>query len=133
MRESYDVLIVGAGPAGLATALGVSVDPDERVLLVEAGSSLEERSVQRDTDRLTTGVGGAGLYSDGKLCMSLSVGGSLPLLCDVAKQSHLLELVASMFEVEAPPSPLKAREVAALELSPYPVVHLGTDGCTHEK
>jgi uncharacterized FAD-dependent dehydrogenase len=58
------VLIVGGGPAGLAAAASCR-QRGVPYLLVEAGKRLKQRSHQ-DQANLTSGVGGAGLYSDGK-------------------------------------------------------------------
>lgn len=64
LKEHYRVLIVGGGPAGLAAANALRGFEDD-VLLVDMGYRLEQRchSEQRN---LTSGLGGAGLYSDGK-------------------------------------------------------------------
>lgn len=59
-----DVLIIGAGPAGLAAAAGLR-DVPVNVLVVDQGPPLSERDVEV-SEHLTTGVGGAGLFSDGK-------------------------------------------------------------------
>ena len=56
------LVIIGAGPAGLATAQAAhGLNP----LLVEAGHPASERDQANDLD-LVRGVGGAGLFSDGK-------------------------------------------------------------------
>ena len=40
----YNVAIVGAGPAGIITALeSVKLKPDWKVVLIEKGSKIEER------------------------------------------------------------------------------------------
>ncbi len=57
MKRRYDLVVLGAGPAGLAAAAAVSHQLD--VLLVDKAA---------DTRRsILEGVGGAGLYSDGKV------------------------------------------------------------------
>src|SRR5262245_10794011 len=61
---SYDVVIVGAGPAGLAAADALS-RRTENYLLVEAGAAIGERDRYAPRS-VTAGVGGAGLFSDGK-------------------------------------------------------------------
>ncbi|HEV2403349.1 MAG TPA: NAD(P)-binding protein [Candidatus Saccharimonadales bacterium] len=60
----YDVLIVGAGPAGLATADGLSNSPLS-TLVIDSGKSLGGRD-QHTPEDFTQGIGGAGLFSDGK-------------------------------------------------------------------
>ncbi|MBW2980421.1 FAD-binding protein [Candidatus Woesearchaeota archaeon] len=61
VKEDYDVIIIGAGPAGLFAAHELAKDKRLRVLLIEKGKAVNER---KDVLR---GVGGAGLFSDGKL------------------------------------------------------------------
>src|SRR5581483_1512876 len=60
----YDVLIVGAGPAGLATADGLS-GSRLSTLIIDSGKPLKQRD-RYSAEDITQGVGGAGLFSDGK-------------------------------------------------------------------
>ncbi len=64
LRRRYRVAIIGAGPAGLAASKALT-QLDEDVVVIDAGARLEMRD-HRDQARLTSGYGGAGLYSDGK-------------------------------------------------------------------
>ena len=88
----YDLIIVGAGPAGIFTALELlrkSSSP-HKILLVEKGKPVEKRHCPKDktgvcvnckpTCAITTGFSGAGAFSDGKLSLSYQVGGELPEL-----------------------------------------------------
>jgi uncharacterized protein len=59
-----DILIVGGGPAGLSAVKALS-QSKAQVLLVEEGPDLEIRD-DRIPTHLTNGIGGAGLFSDGK-------------------------------------------------------------------
>jgi uncharacterized protein len=60
----YDVAVVGAGPAGLAAGTAArQLGAD--VLIIEQGKVLGDRSHIDRTD-VVSGIGGAGLYSDGK-------------------------------------------------------------------
>ncbi len=74
--DVYDVIIVGAGPAGLFAAYHISHHSNLRVLVIEKGRSVENRHCPiKDTIgcvrcrpcNILSGVGGAGLFSDGKL------------------------------------------------------------------
>lgn len=86
MRE-FDVIVVGAGPAGIFTALELQkVSPDARVLIVDAGSSIDRRNcpsrqighcVNCKPCGIMQGWAGAGAFSDGKLSLSEEVGGNL--------------------------------------------------------
>ncbi len=60
----HPIIVLGAGPAGLAAAVACR-DQGQRALILDRGPPLEVRD--RDDPKTTAcGVGGAGLYSDGK-------------------------------------------------------------------
>ncbi len=63
MRD-VDVAVVGAGPAGLAAAVA-AVEGGCSTVVFDEGRRLHERD-QVNPSQLISGVGGAGLYSDGK-------------------------------------------------------------------
>ena len=86
-----DVIIVGAGPAGIFTALEmIKKGSKKSILIIEQGKPIEHRHCPKDkTDKcigckpychITTGFSGAGAFSDGKLSLSYEVGGDLPSL-----------------------------------------------------
>lgn len=63
--ERFDSVVIGAGPAGLSAAVELSASAGQRCLIIDAGKAAPDRS--RTTPReLLAGVGGAGLFSDGK-------------------------------------------------------------------
>ena len=84
----YDVIIVGAGPCGIFTAMEMKkMNPEKKIIILEKGNSIEKRTCpKRKTSfcvgcspcNITTGFAGAGSYSDGKLSLSPDVGGNLP-------------------------------------------------------
>ena len=59
-----DVLVVGGGPAGVAAALACR-ERGISCAVVERGADLRSRRRADPTD-IASGVGGAGLFSDGK-------------------------------------------------------------------
>ena len=76
--EKYDLIIVGAGPAGIFTAVELLRRGSKKhILLVEKGKPVEKRHCPkaeighcvncRPTCAITTGFSGAGAFSDGKL------------------------------------------------------------------
>ena len=63
-NKKYDVIIVGAGPAGIFACLEIiEKSPKTKIALIEMGSRLENRK----KSEVMSGFGGAGTYSDGKL------------------------------------------------------------------
>jgi uncharacterized protein len=65
IHTTYDVIIIGAGPAGLAAAYVLS-QSGYSVLALDRGIPMSQRKDDRYED-VSSGVGGAGLFSDGKL------------------------------------------------------------------
>ena len=86
-----DVVIIGAGPAGIFTALEMlRKGSRKKISLVEKGQPIERRACPKSKTKkcmnckpychITTGFSGAGAFSDGKLSLSCDVGGDLPVL-----------------------------------------------------
>ena len=146
-----DVLIIGAGPAGIFTALELlRRNYKGKITMVEKGRSVENRHCPKaETGRcmncqpychITTGFSGAGAFSDGKLSLSYEVGGDLPSLVgeDVAQStidyadSIYLEFGADT-HVEGVSDPDKVKEIrrraiqAGLKLVDCPIRHMGTE------
>lgn len=147
-KVDYDVIIIGGGPAGLFAAYELSNKFNGRVLLVDRGNSFENRTcpslLKKCTDHkicsMTSGMGGAGLFSDGKLCLSESAGGSLKSLGYSKSESlNLLAHVVDVFRHNGIKIPIQAgiaskndelrkrfkKEKLALET--YPVHRLSFD------
>lgn len=88
MNDKYDVVIIGAGPAGLYTAYGlVNENPALKIIIIEKGNSIEKRicpAIQKKTNcvrcktcSIMDGEGGAGAFSDGKFPITNDFGGNL--------------------------------------------------------
>ena len=146
----YDVIIVGAGPAGIFTAIEmIKKGSNKKILIIEKGKSIEKRSCPKaKTGRcmnckpcnITTGFSGAGAFSDGKLSLSCEVGGDLPTLIGSDVAQALIDYTDSIYlefgadtHVEGVSEPLKVKEIrrraiqAGLKLVDCPIRHLGTE------
>ena len=97
MKENYDVIVVGAGPAGIMTCYELYLkNPELEVLLIDKGHDVMNRHcpikdkkikhcpVHKDREpgcipacSITDGFGGAGAYSDGKFNITSEFGGWL--------------------------------------------------------
>ena len=87
MKKNYDVLIIGAGPAGIFTALELTKNNTGiRILLIDKGREIEKRTCPERTlgycvkckvCGITAGWSGAGAFSDGKLSLAPEVGGRI--------------------------------------------------------
>lgn len=135
-----EVIIVGAGPAGIFTAMTLANQGIEPVLLIEQGNDLNRRKRKNPEDRLC-GWGGAGAYSDGKLTLSSEVGGVLNEFLGEKDLYELLKETDQIYAEYGAPDRIfgesspqledladRARLVD-LELIPSRIRHIGTENC----
>lgn len=134
----YDVLIIGAGPAGIFAALELVKSNDLKIAIVEKGLDIEKRSRQKS---LLTGWGGAGAFSDGKLTLSTHIGGWLDKLMPDRELQELVEQVDKIWiDFGAPQKTYgtshdeiaelqRKAALAELRLVPSEIRHIGTEVC----
>ena len=150
MKTNYDLIIVGAGPAGIFTALEMLRQGSKQsILIIEKGKAIEKRSCPKGKTgkcvncrpcAITTGFSGAGAFSDGKLSLSEEVGGDLPSLigADLARQTIeytdgiYLEFGADThvegLEFDEEKKDIRRNAIkAGLKLVDCPIRHLGTE------
>lgn len=105
-RPSYDVIIVGAGPAGMFAARELATYK-LKILVIDMGSDVKDRHCSLEPELKCThclpcdvmcGVGGAGTYSDGTLNLRPDIGGDLSLFTgDEGEAWKLVEEVDTIF------------------------------------
>ncbi len=109
-QDYYDVIIVGAGPAGLFAANELKEEgtghEGQKVLVIDKGKDVEERHclmdelencIQCKECNIMCGVGGAGTFSDGTLNLRPDVGGDLAELCNHETAWQLVNEVDRVF------------------------------------
>ncbi len=148
---TYDVVIVGAGPAGIFTALEMRRLGDKRkIIIIEKGQPVENRHCPKNTTgqcirckpycHITTGFSGAGAFSDGKLSLSYEVGGDLPTLIGEDLAQATIDYTDKIYlsfgadtRVEGLKNTDEVKEIrkraiqAGLKLVDCPIRHMGTE------
>jgi uncharacterized FAD-dependent dehydrogenase len=147
---NFDVIIVGAGPAGIFSALELADKTDLSILLLDKGPAIDKRKcpasrglgcINCDPCSLLSGWGGAGSFSDGKLTLSTEVGGWLNEYCTEKRLWDLVKYVDNIYlkfgatkhlygagpeefaEIE------RKASFAGLKLVNQKVRHMGTEKC----
>lgn len=149
MEKGYDVIIIGAGPAGIFTALELA-DTGASVLIAEKGLDIRRRialegdrsaPVQARRMNRVSGWGGAGAFSDGKLTLTTEYGGNLDDYMNKGELARLIRYVDGVYcwyggadravyggEHAEALHALKRRAAAAdLAFIPARIRHLGTE------
>lgn len=145
-----DVVIVGAGPAGIFTALEmIKKGSKKKIIIVEKGMAIEKRSCPKHKTKqcvnckpchITTGFSGAGAFSDGKLSLSCEVGGDLPNLMGADVVQETIDYTDKIYlefgadtHIEGVSDYEEIKEIrkraikAGLRLVDCPIRHLGTE------
>lgn len=149
MHKNYDVIIIGAGPAGIFAAREISLHSAGKVLMLEKGKTVDKRHCPINDGASTclnckpcsimTGWGGAGAFSDGKLTLTTEFGGWLGNYIGKDKLALLIDYVDKIYVDNGAPNKIYGqneadfeilRQQAAranLKLLPAIIRHMGTD------
>ncbi|MGB9740386.1 MAG: NAD(P)/FAD-dependent oxidoreductase [Candidatus Bathyarchaeia archaeon] len=146
----YDVIIVGAGPAGIFSALELVGKSELSILMLDRGPDINKRKcpasrgfecVNCEPCLLLSGWGGAGAFSDGKLTLSTEVGGWLNQYVSGKELSELVNYVDEIYlkfgatenvyglDAEKVDEIERKASLAGLKLIRQKIRHMGTERC----
>ena len=145
-----DVIIVGAGPAGIFSALELAENTKLDILMLDMGPDIDQRKcpasrglgcINCDPCSLLSGWGGAGAFSDGKLTLSTEVGGWLDEYCGKQKLAEHIRYVDGTYlkfgasqhlygtDSEKIEEIKRKASFAGLKLIPQTLRHMGSEKC----
>jgi uncharacterized FAD-dependent dehydrogenase len=146
----YDVIIVGAGPSGIFSALEIAEKTNLSILMLDRGPDIDQRKcpasrgfecVHCEPCGLLSGWGGAGAFSDGKLTLSTDVGGWLNQYTSEKELDKLINHVDSIYlkfgatervyggDVEKVEEIERKASLVGLKLIQQRIRHMGTERC----
>ncbi|MDP2166700.1 MAG: NAD(P)/FAD-dependent oxidoreductase [Thermodesulfovibrionales bacterium] len=150
--KKYDVIIVGAGPAGIFSALKLAEGKKRlKVLIIEKGRDIDKRRCPMKLTKvsctacpecaLLSGWGGAGAFSDGKLTLSPEIGGFLTRYVAKNELGSLISYVDGVYVRFGAPGDVFGGDTEAIRelerlaskndlvLVPSRIRHIGTERC----
>ncbi len=147
----YDVIIVGAGPAGIFSALELVKNTSLKVLILDKGVDIDKRKcpasrgfgcLNCDPCNVLHGWGGAGAFSDGKLTLrARGIGGWLDKYIGEEELQGLVDYADEIYTRFGAPDNIYGGDVdrieqierkaslAGLKLVPQKIRHMGTEKC----
>ena len=150
--KKYNVIIVGAGPAGIFSALELlSGNKALKIIMLEKGKDIDKRICPAQGGSISCrtcpdcsilcGWGGAGAFSDGKLNLSKDIGGNLSRYVSETVLQDLIDYTDGIYLRYGAPSNIyggdinevnalkELAEKNRLQLIPSRIRHIGTDRC----
>ncbi len=143
---NWDVVIIGAGPAGLFAAYELACNSTLKVLVVDKGKDVKNRICPSASEyrrclkckpcNILCGLGGAGGLSDGKLNLKPDVGGNLEEFVSKKSAERLVSLIDVLFLRHGASKKMYFKDSAELEklaasqgieFIPIPQRHIGSD------
>jgi uncharacterized protein len=142
----YDIVIIGAGPAGLFAAHELVKNSSHSVLVIDKGKDSSKRQCPSALEfvrckrcspcNILCGLGGAGGLSDGKLNLKSDIGGNLEDFVCAEMANELVKDVGDMFTKHGAPETTYGQDTGDLQSNaashgiqfiPIPQRHIGSD------
>ena len=142
----YDIVIIGAGPAGLFAAHEITENSSQKVLIIDKGKDINNRQCpsllafvrckECTPCNILCGLGGAGGLSDGKLNLKSNIGGNLEEFVSRQEADDLVSKVEQFFVEHGASGELygtnsedleKKAATHGIQFIPIPQRHIGSD------